>query len=337
MCVVVFSPAGSDSLHIQMHGINYGRGVRFCRSDVMTSFVRQRFEKQSIMSKPRVIWVSQLIGTQDHDVPAQVLDKFDVRTTSIMDDIEGLTGDHSCAGVFVDFDYPDRSRLVMFARAIARFPSLPFVMVTLHHSESLAVWSFRAGAMDYLVKPFQDAEIARCIECLAANQQPVFRRNNSQSPSYLNIPVPDTIPGMPNNKKHQLAPAVTYVRRDYSRPIASSKMAELCGMSSSQFSRTFKQVYDMTFQEFVVRYRVFQAFNALQAPGANISDIAYRVGFSDPSYFTRVFKRYVGIAPSELSAADDHAVRSILEPRMAATDDSSTSQLVRSLSAGYKS
>ena len=114
-------------------------------------------------------------------------------------------------------------------------------------------------------------------------------------------------------------------------------MARLCGMSSSQFSRAFKKVYDTTFQEFVVRYRVFQAFNALQAPGANISEIAYSVGFSDPSYFTRVFKRYVGVAPSEVNTADRYAIKCALEPEMIAADDSSTSQLVRSLSTGFKS
>jgi AraC-like DNA-binding protein len=289
------------------------------------------------MNKPLIVWVFQLAGTQACDVPAQVLNKFDVRTTSITEDIESLICNHLCAGVFVEFDYPDRRRLETFARTIARFPSLPFIMVTLQHSECLAVWSFRIGAMDYLVKPIQNAEITRCIDNLLMDQQPLFRRKNRQTPDHVNIPIPDTVPGMPNSKKQQLAPAVTYVRRNYNRRIVSDGMARLCGMSSTQFSRAFKSVYDMRFQEFVVRYRVFQAFNSLQAPGANISEIAYSVGFSDPSYFTRVFKRYVGVTPSELSAVDGYAIKGILEPEMIAADDSSTSQLVRSLSNSFKS
>jgi AraC-like DNA-binding protein len=289
------------------------------------------------MNKPLVIWVSQLAGTQAYDVPTQVMNEFNVRTTSITEDIESLITNQSCVGIFFDFDYPDRRRLELFARANARFPSIPFIMVTLQHSESLAVWSFRIGAMDYLVKPLQDAEVARCIDSLLMDEQPLSQQRNRRSPSRVNIPIPDTVPNMPNSKKQQLAPAVTYVRRNYSSRIVSDGMARLCGMSSSHFGRAFKQVYDMTFQEFVVRYRVFQAFNALHAPGANISEVAYSVGFSDPSYFTRVFKRYVGVAPSDLSAVDGYATKGTLEHEMIATDDSSTSQLVRSLSSSFKS
>ena len=289
------------------------------------------------MNKRMIVWVSQLVGTRVYDVPTQVLNEFDVRTTSIQEDIASLMVDRSCAGVFFDFDYPDRRRLEMFAHAIAHFPAIPFIMITLQHSESLAVWSFRVGAMDYLVKPLQNSEIERCIDSLLMDAPPIFWQRKSQTPTYAKIPVPDTVPNMPNSKKQQLAPAVTYVRRNYSERIISDGMARLCGMSSSHFSRAFKQVYQMTFQEFIVRYRLFQALNALQAPAANISEIAYSVGFSDPSYFTRVFKRYVGVAPSELSAVDGYAIRSTLEHEMIATDDSSTSQLVRSLSKSFGS
>lgn len=289
------------------------------------------------MNKPLIVWVSQLTGTQAYDVPTDVLDKFDVRTTSITEDIDSLISNHQCAGVFFDFDYPDRRRLERFARAKARFPSIPFIIVTLQHSEPLAIWSFRIGATDYLVKPLQDAEVERCIDGLLMDAQSLSMPKNRQTKNPMDIPIPDTIPNMPNTKKQQLAPAVTYIRRNYSSKIVSDGMARLCGMSASQFGRAFKQVYDMTFQDFVVRYRVFQALNALQVPGANIAEIAYSVGFSDPSYFTRVFKRYVGIAPSELATSDRHAVKCPLDHEMIATDDSSTSQLVRSLSSSFKS
>lgn len=284
-----------------------------------------------------VVWVSQLAAAQTYDVPEQVLNRFDVRMTSITEDIESLISNEGCAGVFFDFDYPDRRRLQRFANANARFPTIPFIIVTLQHSESLAVWSLRIGVMDYLVKPLQTAEVQRCIDSLLMDEPPLSQRKNRQNPIHVDIPIPDTVAKMPNSKKQQLAPAVTFIRRNYSRRIVSDGMARLCGMSPSQFGRAFKQVYDMTFQDFVVRYRVFRALGALQAPAVNIAEVAYSVGFSDPSYFTRVFKRYVGVAPSELSAVDGHAIKGILEKEMVVLDDSSTSQLVRSLSISFKS
>jgi two-component system response regulator YesN len=100
-------------------------------------------------------------------------------------------------------------------------------------------------------------------------------------------------------------------------------MARICDMSASHFSRAFKKAYNLTFQEFLLRYRVYQACRFLNASSANISDVAYCVGFSDPSYFTRVFKRYVGVAPSEFVAANE--------------GDASTSQVVRTLSTSFSS
>jgi AraC-like DNA-binding protein len=106
-------------------------------------------------------------------------------------------------------------------------------------------------------------------------------------------------------------------------------------MSPSHFSRAFKKQYDLTFQEFLLRYRVFQACTFLNVSAASIADVAYSVGFSDPSYFTRVFKRYIGVAPSEFVAANDDVVRQIPEQETTIEGDASTSQVVRTLSTSF--
>jgi AraC-like DNA-binding protein len=91
---------------------------------------------------------------------------------------------------------------------------------------------------------------------------------------------------------------ITYVERNLHNKICQSEIARDCGLSSSQFSRVFKQVHGTTFQEYVLQRRMSQAVRLLQNPGASVTDVCYTVGFNDQSHFTRIFHRYVGVSPS---------------------------------------
>ena len=81
-----------------------------------------------------------------------------------------------------------------------------------------------------------------------------------------------------------------------------SYVAEMCNLGSFQFSRVFKKEQGLTFQQYVVQYRIKKAIELINSKGAYITDVAFDVGFNDLSYFARVFKRYVGICPSEYKA-----------------------------------
>ena len=102
-----------------------------------------------------------------------------------------------------------------------------------------------------------------------------------------------------------LAAAVSYVEQNYSSKITSAKAAALCGLSAFQFSRSFKDTYDVTFQEYVMRFRIREACRLLRNPAAQVADVAALVGFSDPSYFCKIFKRYTDTSPSQFSASSD--------------------------------
>jgi len=102
-------------------------------------------------------------------------------------------------------------------------------------------------------------------------------------------------------------------------------------MNASQFSRAFKQTYDLTFQEFLLRYRVRASREQLQSPRAKIAEVAYNVGFSDPSYFTRVFKRFIGMSPSEYGSATPDPNTEDAANHSSGDSLSSSSQIVRRL------
>ena len=283
------------------------------------------------MSKPKLLWVDACVATQESELPSLLTETFDV--CHCVDarrperDVERL----NVVAICFDFDYPDRQRLNVVSSTKVRYPSIPAVLLTVQHSEALAVWAYRNGVLDYLVKPVLDHELRRCVNLILEIN--AYKRSQSSRKSHrFGGLVPFGIPIAVRSAKDRLAPAIYYVQQHYNERFYSDAVARMCGMSATHFSRTFKQTFDITFQDFVLRYRIAEACSQLRSPNAVITDVACRVGFQDPSYFARVFKRFVGVSPSDYCAAkgtdDDDA-------RMRAIEDSlstSASQIVRQLS-----
>jgi AraC-like DNA-binding protein len=74
-------------------------------------------------------------------------------------------------------------------------------------------------------------------------------------------------------------------------------------LSPSQFCRVFRQELDVGFGQCLLRYRIDRACEHLAHPGATAKAVADAVGFNELSYFTRAFKRRVGVCPSDYRAA----------------------------------
>jgi two-component system response regulator YesN len=96
-----------------------------------------------------------------------------------------------------------------------------------------------------------------------------------------------------------LLPAIYYVRQHYGEKISLEVAAARCGLKHPQLTRLFHRTYGLTFRDYVVRYRLREARRLLRDPGAKVADVAEIVGFTDFSYFSRMFKRHFGLQPSE--------------------------------------
>lgn len=70
--------------------------------------------------------------------------------------------------ICLEFDSPDPAKLKIIRHLKKRFPSAPLLMLTLEHSEELAVSAFRAGVFDYLVKPLRLDEVERAMHRVLA-------------------------------------------------------------------------------------------------------------------------------------------------------------------------
>ncbi len=93
--------------------------------------------------------------------------------------------------------------------------------------------------------------------------------------------------------------AVEYISQHYGEELTLESMASRVRLSSFYFSKSFKQYTGMTFIDYLSLYRVEKAKELLKDPRWSIKEVSAKVGYPDPNYFTRVFRRMEGLAPTE--------------------------------------
>jgi len=246
-----------------------------------------------------LLWIDLTVSRSSEDLPPRFSRYFDILharpAARVHDHIDQGGPDVLC----FDFDYPDLGGLKLLRETKQKHPSLPILMITEQHSEMLAVWAFRARVWDYLVKPLSDAELMRAVSGLRELRR---NRHNDAGRTITAplMPIPNEVrfAGV-HSRQLVLHRAVEYVESSFTGRIREEVTAEKCGMSTCQFSRAFKAEYGVTFQEYVIQHRIREACRLLRNPSACIADVAAATGFNDPSYFTRVFKRYFGFSPSD--------------------------------------
>ena len=94
--------------------------------------------------------------------------------------------------------------------------------------------------------------------------------------------------------------AVAFIRRNYhDKDISLQKVSSEVALSHYYFSHIFKDELKITFIEYLTKIRMEAAAKMLKNRNLNVNQIAYAVGYQDPNYFSKVFKRYMKTSPIE--------------------------------------
>ncbi len=96
--------------------------------------------------------------------------------------------------------------------------------------------------------------------------------------------------------------AIKYIDYNYSGNISVGSVAQNVGISRSHLYRLFMRHISMPPNEYLMRYRINKAAALLKTGRLTVGETAYSTGFSDQLYFSRVFKKYMGVPPSRYMA-----------------------------------
>jgi AraC family L-rhamnose operon transcriptional activator RhaR/AraC family L-rhamnose operon regulatory protein RhaS len=97
----------------------------------------------------------------------------------------------------------------------------------------------------------------------------------------------------------RMSELLSFINDRFREPIDIGRLTHMAGMSRSTLTRAFHAVMGCSPIEHVIRVRIAHAAELLRQPGVRITDVAFESGFTDSNYFTRQFKKVMGVSPSE--------------------------------------
>lgn len=105
--------------------------------------------------------------------------------------------------------------------------------------------------------------------------------------------------GSKDRTHHVIKRAVDYIESNFHKDISLDELAGELGISSYYFSKLFKEEKGEGFVEYLTKRRVDEAKELLKSPEHSIKEVGIACGYTDPNYFSRIFKKATGMTPTE--------------------------------------
>ena len=175
-----------------------------------------------------------------------------------------------------------------------RTSHIPVIMLTARQTDEAVTIGYNTGADAYLTKPFNTNVLGARIANLLQQRQTLRELFSSGSGAELKqIAV--------NKADAEFLEKVTkIIDENLDKPnFDIDLLAEKVGMSRSQFYRKIKALTNKSGNEFITTFRMNKAAKILISGYCNISETAYKVGYTAPNSFTRAFVKYYGLSPSD--------------------------------------
>lgn len=107
------------------------------------------------------------------------------------------------------------------------------------------------------------------------------------------------------SRHNDITSSVLYIHENYKEPIIIRELAEKYHMTYNWFIRCFKDFTGSSPQAYLTDMRIDQAKELLSNKSFQIAEVAELVGYSDPLYFSRIFKKKTGCSPNEYKRTNE--------------------------------
>lgn len=99
--------------------------------------------------------------------------------------------------------------------------------------------------------------------------------------------------------KDMIEEAKNYIEENLAKEVSLEEVADMLGLNPSYFSQYFKLKTNETFIQYRIKRRMEKAKRLLEISHYRITDISHEIGYADHPHFTKTFKKFVGVSPSE--------------------------------------
>jgi AraC-like DNA-binding protein len=191
--------------------------------------------------------------------------------------------------------------IVKHMRANDALKQIPVIMLTALDDEKHQIKGYEAGADDYMVKPCNYRILmARAIQFIQWKEERLHQEAATDK-AESNEETASASPILTSQADKRF---IDKVQAIVAQNIANSEfsvdmMAEQMHIGRTKLYGKVKELTGMSPNKLMVAERMRIAADMLEEGELNISEIAYKVGFPEASYFNKCFKQYYGMAPSK--------------------------------------
>lgn len=211
--------------------------------------------------------------------------------------VEKFEGE-GCKIALLDIEMPGMTGLAAAEEIRFRHPDAQIIFLTAFDEFDYAKKAISVRALDYLLKPMDENELMMTIDeaIRFVEQETLVSSNSSQGGNQTE----DDNQALDRTKLGVIKAQITkYLEENYMHDIALGDVASTLNYSDAYFCKVFKQCFGVSFVMYLAQLRVRKAKEMLADITINIKEISGMVGYQDPNYFTKVFKRMEDVTPSE--------------------------------------
>ena len=179
----------------------------------------------------------------------------------------------------LDIEMPGMNGIELAKYIKEKYANCIIIFITAYDRFDYAIEAMHIKAFDYLLKPWKEERLCELINTAIENVRGMQKTD-----------------GIVHSQKDIIK---DYIDRNYKKDISAKDVAGILGYSDVYFSKVFKQLFDDNFINYLTKIRIDRAKVLLKDISFNIKEVGKSVGYADSNYFTKVFKRSIGMSPSE--------------------------------------
>lgn len=179
----------------------------------------------------------------------------------------------------LDIEMPGMNGIELAKYIKEKYADCIIIFITAYDRFDYAIEAMHIKAFDYLLKPWKEERLCELINTAIENVRSMQKTDS-----------------IVHSQKDVIK---DYIDRNYKKDISAKDVAGILGYSDVYFSKVFKQLFDDNFINYLTKIRIDRAKVLLKDVSFNIKEVGKSVGYADSNYFTKVFKRSIGISPSE--------------------------------------
>lgn len=184
-------------------------------------------------------------------------------------------------------------------KADPNFNHLPIILLTAKTQEEDEKKALLIGADEFLTKPFRLSDLKLRIDNIIENRKRIKHEYSQQSLEDTMMKISQTTAPTPDDMFLDRALTLVHAHLEDDSYDREALAADI-GASSSTLYNKLRSITGMNVSSFIRDIRMKEARRmAEEDPNIRVSDLAYRVGFRDPRYFSTCFKKQFGIQPKE--------------------------------------